>query len=168
MSSDAPPFDVSHAHRHFSVYCFNEAWALIDKPARTAGDDEAMELAALASLWHWARRPDCTDLNRSISHWQVSRVYALLGRAADAVRHADRCMAYSGGLPPFYLGYAHEASARAALAAGDAGRCREHLERARHCAAEVAEADERDLLERDLRDLEQALGPQPSPAGAAG
>jgi hypothetical protein len=158
MTSPAPPFDASPAHRHFAAHCFNQAWALIDKPARTPADDEAMELAALASLWHWTQRPDCTDLNRSVGHWLASRVYALLGRGADAVRHADRCMAYSGGLPPFYEGYAHEASARAALAAGDPTRCREHLERARRLAAAVTESDERDLLERDLRDLEQALG----------
>jgi hypothetical protein len=156
---DASNFDVSFAHRHFSADCFNRAWELMAMPARTPADDEAMELAAAASLWHWTQRPDCTGRHLSIGHWQLARVYALLGRGGDSMRHARRCLTHSEGLPPFYVGYAHEAVARAALASGEAARCREHLERARRCAGSVTEDDERELLERDVRELEGAVAP---------
>ena len=158
-SRETPQFDVALAHRHFSSDCFNRTWKFIDMPARTPADDEAMALAAVASLWHWTQRADCTDQNLAIGHWQVSRVYALLGRREDAMRHAERCMAYSERLPPFYLGCAHEAIARAALAMGDVGRLREHLERARRCAAAVTDDAERGLLENDLRGLAGAVHP---------
>ena len=88
MSDDsAAPLDLPSAHRHFSVDCFNRTWDFIDKPERSAEDDEAMVLCTLASLWHWTQRADCTDQNRSIGHWQASRVYALIGQGDNARRH---------------------------------------------------------------------------------
>ena len=152
-----PPFDEALAHRYFAADCFNRAWGFLDAAARTPVEDEAMVLAAMASLWHWTRRADRTDRNLSVGHWQVSRVNAVLGRGDEAMRHAERCLAYSGGLAPFYLGYAHEAVARAALAAGDAARAREHLEQARRYAAAVTEDDERAMLEKDLSELAGAV-----------
>jgi hypothetical protein len=79
MMADDADFDADQAHRHFSASCFNLAWELIDKPDRTAEDDEQMVRLAQASLWHWTQRSDCTDKNLSIGYWQVSRVCALLG-----------------------------------------------------------------------------------------
>lgn len=35
---EKPNFDLDAAHRHFSVACFNQAWALLDKPDRTPRD----------------------------------------------------------------------------------------------------------------------------------
>jgi hypothetical protein len=158
-SCESPPFDAALAHRHFSVECFNRTWKLMDTPTRTPEDDDAMVLAAAASLWHWTQRADCTERNLSVGHWQVSRAYALLGRREEAMWHAERCLAHSEHLPPFYLAYAHEAVARAALAAADAGRLRDHLEQARRHAAAVTDDAERGLLEKDLSDLAGAAGP---------
>jgi hypothetical protein len=81
MSQEASQsLDIDQLHRHFSSACFNETWRLIDNPNRTARDNEAMILSASTSLWHWMQRPDCSDQNLSIGHWQLSRVYALVAR----------------------------------------------------------------------------------------
>ena len=41
-----------------------------------------MILYALASLWHWTQRPDCSTTNLSIGYWQAASVYALAGEMA--------------------------------------------------------------------------------------
>jgi hypothetical protein len=152
----SPDFDAAAAHRHFSAGCFNHAWTLIEKPERTAAETEEMVLCALASLWHWTQRADCTDRNLSIGHWQVSRVYALAGQGENAMRHARRSLELAQGSPPFYVGAAHEAVARAAVVLNDRELLQNHLNEARRCAAEVSDPAERQDLEQDLRSLEAA------------
>ena len=149
----SPAFDFQLAHRFFSTDCFNRAWELIEKPRRTPGEDEQMLLLALASLWHWTEREDCTDRNLSIGYWQTARVYALLGQSENAFRYAEMCLQASEEQPPFYQGYAHEALARAAMIAGDATGAANHLSQAREFAAAVADDQERAMLETDLETL---------------
>ncbi len=147
-----PAFDTAAAHRHFSAECFNRAWEFIEKPDRSADDDEQMLLCALASLWHWTQREDCGELQRSIAHWQISRVCCLLGKRTDALHHAGRCLHYAESLPAFYQAYAQEAFARiyAADAQPDMGAVCEHLARARALLPQIAGASERSMVEADL------------------
>jgi hypothetical protein len=154
---ESSQIDAVAAHRHFSAGCFNRTWTLIEKPDRSAAETEEMVLCALASLWHWTQRADCTARNLSIGHWQVSRVYALAGQGENAMRHARQSLEFAQGSPPFYVGAAHEAVARAATVLDDRETMRHHLSEARRCAAEVTDAAEREDLEQDLRSLE-ALG----------
>jgi len=155
MSSDGTAsIDLSRAHCHFSADCFNRTWDLIEKPNRTDEDDEAMVLSALASLWHWTQRADCTDQNRSIGHWQVSRAYALVGQGDNARRHGERCLACAGDAPPFYVGYGHEALARAADVLGDTIAKQKHLQQAWECARAVTDESARSALEQDLKALD--------------
>ena len=151
--SDFNEADRAAAHRRFSAECFNRTWELIDKADRTAADDEQMLLCALASLWHWTQRADCTDQNLSIGYWQTSRVYSILGQAENARRYGDAGLKRSSALPPFFLAYAHEALARAAMIAGDKMLLDAHAVAARKLAAEVTDADDRALLEHDLEQL---------------
>ena len=156
MSEDNSQLDLAKAHRRFSADCFNRTWTWIEKPDRTAADDEAMVLCALASLWHWTQRTDCTDQNLSIGHWQVSRVYALVGQGENATRHATESLKFAQNCSPCLVGYAHEAGARAALVSGDGAKFQEHLGKARSCAATETHADDRKALEQDLQSLEAA------------
>ncbi len=152
--ADDPGFDVAAAHRFFSAHCFNQAWDLIDKPNRTAAEDRLMVALSLASLYHWLSRPDCEPRHLSVGYWQASRIQSLLGNSGEARRYAENCMEHSGGLEPFYRGYAHEAMARAATISGDAALAARHLAHAREQAALVASAEDRDLLRKDLAGLE--------------
>ena len=150
MSNQPPPFDLEQAHRHFAVACFNRTWEYLDRPQRVADDREAMVLCAMASLWHWMQRSDCAARHRSVGHWQVSRALAVAGRGEEAMHHARQSLVHAAGEGPFYVGYAHEAIARAARQLGQEAICADHLAEARACAAEVNEAAERKALEDDL------------------
>ena len=147
-----PDFDLEAAHRYFAAYCFNAAWDLIDKPARTPEEDEQMIRLSLASAWHWTQRPDCTPTNMSIGYWQAARVYALVGQAANAKRYALLCQEISQGIEPFYLAYANEALARAESIAGNLEQAQSHVAEARKLAARSSEEEE--AIKQLLADLD--------------
>jgi hypothetical protein len=83
----------------------------------------------------------------------------VLRNAAEAHRYADVCLSYSQDLPPFFLGCAHEALARAALVANDAPTASRHLAVATKYAARIGRQDDRDLLLKDLDELQSAGSP---------
>ena len=151
-------FDVDAAHKHFAAHCFNAAWNLIDKPGRTPEEDRLMVALNQASIYHWLNRPDCTSENLSVGYWQASRIQSLLGNAAEATRHAQVCLSHSGGLEPFYVGYAYEALGRAALLAGDTQQAGEYLSLAQAQADLVKNAKHRALLINDLASLNPQAG----------
>jgi tRNA A-37 threonylcarbamoyl transferase component Bud32/tetratricopeptide (TPR) repeat protein len=140
-------------HKALSVDCFNRAWQLIDKQDRTGEEDERMISLAHASLAHWRQRDDCKPLQVSIGYWQISRVYAVLGQGENARRYGGLCLAASAKETPFYLGYAHEALARAAMLQKDKAAFDMHMAEARTLAAKVESPEERKLLEDDLAGL---------------
>lgn len=146
-------FDISNASRHFAADCFNRTWALLDKSGRTSAEDEAMVSLAHASLAHWRDREDCTPSNLSVGYWLASRVYATLGRASEAKHYGELSLAHAAGGPPFYVAYAHEALARAAVAAGDKSRAETHRLIAARLAGDITDANERAMLEGDLREI---------------
>jgi hypothetical protein len=143
------------AHKFFSASCFNEVWTFLDKANRTCEEDRLMREMAHASLFHWLKREDATPENLSVGLWQVSRVYSVLERPMEAKAYAGECVEFSekNELPPFFLGYACEAAARAARVAGEEEAKKAYLGKARACLEEVSEADDRKLLETDLDEL---------------
>jgi hypothetical protein len=148
-----PDFDLAAAHKYFAAQCFNQAWDLIEKPDRTPADDRLMEALSQASIYHWLQRPDCSDQSLSVGYWQASRIQAILGHAPEALRHAQVCLAYSAGLAPFYLAYAHEALTRAQALVGNSEAAADHLKAALQLAAEVKEESDREALLTDLKGL---------------
>lgn len=150
--TEQPSIDLAVAHRYFAAECFNRAWALIEKPQRTPAEDEDMLHLAIASLWHWSQRPDCTDKNLSVSCWQVARIYALLNRPDEARRYAQRSLqaAERGGLYPFFFAYAYEALARAESLAGHRAEAARWLAEARRYAAQAPDDEHRAALLADL------------------
>jgi hypothetical protein len=148
-----PDINETDAHRFFAATCFNRAWDLIRKDGRSDAENEQMLLLSQSSLWHWTQRRDRTPRNLSIGYWQLSRVQALLGRSDDARASAEACLRHSHGEAPFYLGYAHEALARSAAAAGDDAAKLHHLEQAAQYLAKVADERDRAPLRADLESL---------------
>ncbi len=150
-----PDFDVATAHAYFAAHCFNRAWKGIDAKQRTEEEAESMLGAAHASLWHWLQRPECTNQNRSIGYWQLSRVYALLGDAQLSMQFAKRCLDVSlePSLPPLFVGYAYEALARAAKLQGDAVAVARWSQLGKQHCDRVESEESRQLLEADLSTL---------------
>ena len=144
--------DFEAVHKHFSAVCFNKAWDLIDKKNRSAEDDEEMIRLSLTSTWHWTQRPDCTARNLSVGYWQTSRIYSILGQAENAKMYGQLCLKASqeDDVPPFYLGYAYEALARAEMVVGDKKKMGEYLQEARRVADLVSDSDAKQMLLDDL------------------
>ena len=137
-------------HRRLGIDLYNRTWTLMDSPG------EEMLHCAHASAYHWMRSGG-TTANRARSEWLCSRVYALLGRSEAALHHAHRCIELVESAPDemedWDLAAAHEALARAHLAAGEIDEARRHLELAREETAKIAEEDDRKHIEADLDSL---------------
>ena len=115
----APELDAA-SRRALAVGLFNYTWTLLENPNRTQADDDEMLHAAHASRYHWGEVGEAVNLARG--EWQVSRVYAVLGRGEPALYHARRCLELSeanAGREDWDLGSAYEAMARASAVAGD-------------------------------------------------
>jgi hypothetical protein len=136
-------------HRQLGVDLFNQTWALME----SREDDALMVDCAHASAYHWAMAPECKPENRARSAWQISRVYAVLGRSEPALFHAERCfqLCERYALADWDLAYAYEALARASRSAGDADGTLQYVELAQ--AVEIADDHDREHLESDLKTL---------------
>ena len=150
-----PDFDLAAAHKYFSAQCFNNAWDLMEKQDRTAQEGEEMVRLSLASHWHWTQREGYTNKEMSIAHWQTSRIYAILGQADNARRYGQLCLEASQreGLPPFCLGYAYEALARAESVAGNSDKMEEYLREARGVADTMSDPDVKKQFLEDLNTI---------------
>ena len=94
-------------------------------------------------------------VNHARGEWQISRVYATVGRAEPAIYHAERCLEICErhGIGDFDLAYAYEALARAHGVAGDADTAARFEREARGAAKLVAEQDDREHVFSDLETL---------------
>jgi hypothetical protein len=139
--------------RRLAVDLFNQVWRMMERDDRTVDDDDRMLHAAHTSRWLWGEVGEPVNLARG--EWQVSRVYTVLGRPEPALHHARRCLEICGrhGIGDFDLAYAHEALARAYALAGDRERALASRHAAEQAADQIADADDRELLERDLGSL---------------
>jgi hypothetical protein len=137
-------------HRRLGIDLYNRTWTLMDSP----GDE--MLHCAHASAYHWMQSGG-TTANRARSEWLCSRVYALLGRSEPALHHARRCIELVESAPDemedWDLAAAHEALARAHLAAGEVDEARRYFALGREEAAKIAEEDDRKHVEADLASL---------------
>ena len=150
-----PPADV-RLHRRLGVELFNRTWALLDKKRRSPSEDDEMLHAAHASRYHWGRAGG--PLNVSIGEWQISRVYAVLGRPEPALFHGRRALevARRGHLGRFYVAYGYEALARAAAVAGRVRDRDRWWKKARRTGESVRDADDRRMLFEDLASIRGA------------
>ena len=148
-----PEFDIEAAHKYFAANCLNKAWDLIDKAQRSEEENEQMLQMNQTSLYHWSQREDCNPLNMSVGYWQTSRIYALLGSSAEAVKYGHLCLKYAEGQEPFFIGYAYEALARAELVGGNSDKASEYLAKAKEAAGAEPDEDNRKMLVADLRSI---------------
>ena len=151
MNTRAEALDPE-VRRRLAADLFNKTWTLMEKPDRTAAEDDEMLHMAHASRHHWGEIESGARLARG--EWQCSRVYAVLGRGEPALHHARRCLELCESAPAdleeWDLPFAYEALARACSVDGDEAGAREWLMRARAAGEAISDEDERALLEADL------------------
>ncbi len=139
--------------RALAVSLYNRVWTLLDRTDRSPEDDDDLVHTAHASRHLWTSIGDAK--NHAIGEWQVSRVYAALGRGEPAVHHARRCLALSERVEgeTWLLASAYEGLSRAYAAAGDDEAAREWKDKAVARLAEVADPEEREIIEQDIATL---------------
>jgi hypothetical protein len=147
-----PPLDPAQ-ERTVAVGLFNYAWTLLEKPDRSTRENDLMAHAAHASRLHWERIGEA--VNHARGEWQISRVYATLGRAEPALHHARRCLeiCQEHGIGDFDLAYAYEALARAHAVAGERDAAGRYTALARDAGEGIEEDDDRELFVADLATL---------------
>ena len=122
-------YTESEAHYLFAVDFHTRTWNMLDLPSRTRDEDERMLDYAHASLAHW--RVTGTHRHHERGEWMLARVYAVLGEAVLALRHAQRCMElmerYKEEMEPFDFAFAPEALARAHALAGNAAQAHQYI-----------------------------------------
>lgn len=138
-------------HKKCAVDCFNSCWTLIEKTERTADDIYEMIRLSEVSFWHWSQFDAVQPTNLSISNWQLSRVYLLASEGAKSLFYGEMSLkiGIDHSLPPFYMGYAYEAIAKAQqLLNQDFSTT---LENAMTAAGEVEDKSSKEMLLDDLR-----------------
>ena len=144
---------TARQHEQCGKALFNTVWTLLEKSDRSADDDNLMVHTVHAMMLHWLQVG--TPVNFARGEWQLSRVYAVLGRAEPALRHAERCLAVckEHGLAGFDLAFGYEALARAHSVAGDTAQAGRFLSMAEHAGHDITEDDDRKILFDDLQAL---------------
>jgi uncharacterized protein YndB with AHSA1/START domain len=137
-------------HRQMAAEANNSVWELLEKPERTAAEDEEMLQRTYASRYHWARAAGRGPTHVSRGAWLLSRVQHDVGQPTLALHYADECLAVceDQGLADFDLAWAHEARARALSALGRDDEA--DAARAAARAVPVAGERERARLEAEL------------------
>ncbi len=153
MSLDSTASAASDDDRATAIRLYNETWKLLDQQNRTQREDDRMMHMAHASRFHWDTVG--TDQQRAIGEWQISRVYAALGRASSAVLHAERAVEYaqSPGLDDWVVASAYEGLARAHAVAGDLPSARRARDRCRLLLDAIDDDEDRQVVAADLDSL---------------
>jgi uncharacterized protein YndB with AHSA1/START domain/DNA-binding transcriptional ArsR family regulator len=140
----------AEGHRDLGIALHSETWSYLGREDRTPDDDEAMINCAHGSMYHWSKAARRTETNDARGEWLLSHVYAVLGRSAPAIAHAERCLAITErlGLEDFDLAYAHEAMARSLASAGRSEEAARHLAAAH--AVPIADDEDRAIVVADL------------------
>jgi hypothetical protein len=157
MPKPAMPPDLDPATRRaVAVGLYNRTMALLAGREGPSDRDDELLHAAHASRYHWGEVG--TPLNLARGEWLCSRVYATLGRAEPAGWHARRCLELLEGpaaaeREDWDLAAAYEAHARASRVAGDDAATTTWRRRAEAALADIADADDREVIEQDLASI---------------
>jgi DNA-binding transcriptional MerR regulator len=148
----------AETHRRLGKELYNQTWSLLETADRTPEQDDEMVFTTHASSYHWSKAGG-TLANAARGHWQIARVYATLGRGEPAVWHAQRCVELAeaagtaGVADDWDLAAALEALARAQSVAGDPVAAGATLVRARAALDLIADPEDREQIEQDVRSL---------------
>jgi hypothetical protein len=141
---------ADEVHRRMAAETFNATWDYLDKAMRSSEDNDMMVHAAHASRYHWARVGTPLEFERG--DWQLSRVYATLGKGTEALHYAKHCLdtCMDNEIGDFDLAFAFEAMARAHAVLEQWDRSQVYLENARKAAEAIAKEEDRKYLLGEL------------------
>lgn len=160
MTEEKPEFDELLGHKRFAVNLFNVTWELLDKTARTKEEDDKMVHCVHASRYHWgevvaAGVPKTGPENLERGEWQVSRVYAVLGKAEQALYHAQRCLQIceENNIGDWDIAFAYEALARAHAVAGNTAEADKYIQLGKEAGEKIKEKGDKDYFMNTLKEV---------------
>ncbi len=138
------------AHKKLAGETFNLTWDLMDRKDRSPADDDLMVHAAHTSRFHWGKVG--TEVNLERGDWQISRVYALLGKGTEALHYARSCLdtCIRNEIGDFDLAFALEAMARAHALLDEWEDSERYFEHATTAAGTIAKDDDREYFLSEL------------------
>lgn len=147
MTEDEKP---APDHKTMAITTFNSTWDLMDKQMRTAEENDMMVHTAHASRFHWGQVGGPTEFERG--DWQISRVYALLGRGEDALHYAKHCLTtcQENDIGDFDLAFAYEAMARAYAIKENWSQVDRYTELAKNAAEDIEDDGNKEYLLGEL------------------
>ena len=139
-------------HGQLGAALNGEVWALLETKSRSEDENRRMVHAAHASHYHWLHAG--TGVNQQRGEWLISHVYAELGLADAALRHAKRCAeltrTHRDELKDFDLAYSAEALARAHAVAGNRNEALALKSRARELGDQIAGPEDKKIFDGDF------------------
>ena len=149
------PIVSKEMHIAIGKNLFNNTWDLIEKVNRTPEEDEWMLHTAHASRYHW-EAGGCAAVNLARGEWQISRVNAILNRAAAAIHHGELSLSLclENKIGDFDLAFAYEALSRAFKAANQTVECRKYYQLALDASKDIKETEDLDLFLKELSTIQ--------------
>jgi tetratricopeptide (TPR) repeat protein len=150
--SEEVRYTLSEAHKEFAKQSNGQVWKLLGKTDRSPEENEEMERAAFASLYHWINAG--TEVHHQRGEWMIAHVYTVLGEAETALKHAQRCLelteAHKSQMEDFDIAYAYEGIARANALAGNGEAAKKYLELAKAAGEAIVDAENKEWFIGDL------------------
>lgn len=140
-------------HRKIAINLFNHTWNLLDKEKRSIEENDEMIHAAHASRYHWGLIGEPINFERG--EWQISRVYAVLGKAESAKYHAQRCLdiCKENKIGDFDIAFAYEGLARAFALSKDKNQYEKYLQLAKEAGAKIAKKEDKEYFFSELNNI---------------
>ncbi|HVQ87699.1 MAG TPA: hypothetical protein VMT88_05905 [Actinomycetes bacterium] len=144
---------MTDSQRALAVQMFNGAWDLIDKADRTPDEERQMltQAAGSRALWEGIGGAE----QAVTGDWQVAHVAALLGHASLALDFATAAYerASTSDVPTWLVASTCEGLARAHAAADHDEEKDAWIARAHALLAEVDDAEDRELIESQIKSI---------------
>ena len=140
-------------HRRLGGKTNGETWELLGSGELDGGRVEELLERAHASAYHWRRATEPGAVERARAAWLLARSHTVAGHRDLALHFAQRCAALTAEATEaadFDRAYAHEALARAHALAGQLDEAAR--ERTAAVAVDIADPDDRSIIEADLAD----------------
>jgi hypothetical protein len=133
--------ELHKRHRWFAVECNNRSWTLIERPERTADEDDELLLRAHAAAFHW--QAIGTEEQRALADLLLAHTHALIGRPDFASRYAGRAYGFFSAerREPWQRAFAEAAMAHAAAVSGRTLEHAAHYQRAGEIGASLGKED---------------------------
>jgi hypothetical protein len=124
----------------------------LEKKDRNNHDDELMIHAAHTSCYHWLQVG--SGLHHQRAEWLLSHVYAEVGIAAAALKHAKRCLEltedYMELMQDFDIAYSYEALARAHALNSNVQEAMMYIRKAEVSGQAIANEEDRKIFLADF------------------